>query len=251
MSIGPGNSPPFLAFYVPGTKGVPSMCKIYKYPALQQNQTVACKSLYQADHVELMWNKHGNGLLLLTSVDVDQSGASYYGKQALNFMSTKGDSFAVTLAKKGPIHAVQWSPKSKEFLVGYGNIPSRATLFNLKCDSVFDFGEGPRNSCYFNDFGNLLILAGFGNLQGYVELWDMVKKVQIGKLQIPDTTLLEWSPGGETFLTATTAPRLRMVVQLQNLITNRWSKIQSSSYSRDNIQNRKATTDHVDPVKNS
>ena len=47
LSIGPGQSPPFVSFYTPGAKGAPSMCKIYKYPALQQSQTVACKSFFQ------------------------------------------------------------------------------------------------------------------------------------------------------------------------------------------------------------
>lgn len=97
LSLGPGNSPPFLAIYTPGAKGSPSMCKLYKYPALAQNQTIACKSFFQADRVEILWNKRGTGLLLLTSTEVDKSGASYYGNQALHFMATKGDSCSVPL----------------------------------------------------------------------------------------------------------------------------------------------------------
>lgn len=114
------------------------------------------------------------------------------------------------IGKDGPVHAVQWSPKSNEFCVVYGYMPAKATIYNLKCDPVFDFGEGPRNSIYYNDFGNILLLTGFGNLQGYVEVWDPIKRKQITSLQVPDTTLLEWHPKGEMFLTATTAPRLRM-----------------------------------------
>lgn len=47
----------------------------------------------------MMWNKRSTGLILLTSTEVDATGASYYGKQALHFMSTRGDSFAVQLSK--------------------------------------------------------------------------------------------------------------------------------------------------------
>lgn len=32
----------------------------------------------------------------------------------------------------------------------------------------------------------------------------------LGKCEAPDTTLLEWSPDGMHFMTATTAPRLRI-----------------------------------------
>lgn len=38
----------------------------------------------------------------------------------------------------------------------------------------------------------------------------MNQKTQISTLQAPDSTLLEWCPTGEIFLTATTAPRLRI-----------------------------------------
>lgn len=54
------------------------------------------------------------------------------------------------------------------------------------------------------------MLAGFGNLQGNVEIWDMVNKKFIASTVASDTTLLQWSPDGEHFMTATTAPRLRI-----------------------------------------
>ncbi|XP_016959562.1 eukaryotic translation initiation factor 2A [Drosophila biarmipes] len=210
LSLGPGNCPPFLAFYTPGAKGAPSMCKLYKYPALGQNQTVACKSFFQADRVEMLWNKRGSGLLLLTSTEVDKSGASYYGNQAVHFMATKGDTCSVPLSKEGPVHCVKWSPKATEFVVVYGFMPSKAALYNLKCDVVFDFGEGPRNCAYFNPFGNLIVLAGFGNLPGAVEVWDVSKREKLANLKCADTTVFEWHPNGEWFITATTAPRLRI-----------------------------------------
>ncbi|KAH8373998.1 eukaryotic translation initiation factor 2A [Drosophila serrata] len=210
LSLGPGNSPPFLAFYTPGAKGAPSMCKLYKYPALGQNQTVACKSFFQADRVEMLWNKRGSGLLLLTSTEVDKSGASYYGNQAVHFMATKGDTCSVPLSKEGPVHCVKWSPKANEFVVVYGFMPSKAALYNLKCDVVFDFGEGPRNCAYFNPFGSLIVLAGFGNLPGAVEVWDVAKREKLANLKCADTTVFEWHPNGEWFITATTAPRLRI-----------------------------------------
>ncbi|KAL7734301.1 hypothetical protein ACLKA6_010640 [Drosophila palustris] len=210
LSLGPGNCPPYLAFYTPGAKGAPSMCKLYKYPALGQNQTVACKSFFQADRVEMLWNKRGSGLLLLTSTEVDKSGASYYGNQAVHFMATKGDTCSVPLSKEGPVHCVKWSPKANEFVVVYGFMPSKAALYNLKCDVIFDFGEGPRNCAYFNPFGNLIVLGGFGNLPGAVEVWDVSKREKIANLKCADTTHFEWHPNGEWFVTATTAPRLRI-----------------------------------------
>lgn len=209
FSFSPCNQP-YYAFYVPGIKGAPSMCKLFLYPTVNVTQALACKSFFQADRIEMLWNKRGTDVILLTSTEVDQTGASYYGKQAVHFMSTKFESCSVHLKEEGPIHAVQWSPKSTEFVVVYGYMPSHAALFNLKCDIIFDFGTGSRNSIYFNPYGNILLLTGFGNLRGYVEVWDTNKKVQIASLQAPDSTLLEWNQRGDIFVTATTAPRLRI-----------------------------------------
>ncbi|CAO1339026.1 unnamed protein product [Diamesa hyperborea] len=208
FSVSPGTCP-HVAIYVKGAKGAPSMCRLFKYPNLETNP-VASKSFFQADKVDMLWNKKGTGLLILTSTDVDQTGVSYYGKQALHFLSTNGNSFSVQLSADGPIHSVEWSPKSVEFIVVYGYMPAKATLFNLKCDAVFDFGTGIRNSIYFNEFGNMVLFGGFGNLRGNIEVWDLVQKKVISESVAPDTTLLAWAPTGDLYFTATTAPRLRM-----------------------------------------
>lgn len=31
----------------------------------------------------------------------------------------------------------------------FGFMPAKATVYNLKCDPVFDFGTGPRNAVYY------------------------------------------------------------------------------------------------------
>lgn len=89
-------------------------------------------------------------------------------------------------------------------------MPSKATVFNLKCEPIFEFGSGPRNSIYYSPHGNLLLLGGFGNLRGNIELWDANSKKQISTCDAPDSTFLQWAPDGKHFLTATTAPRLRI-----------------------------------------
>ncbi|CAB4038866.1 eukaryotic translation initiation factor 2A, partial [Paramuricea clavata] len=147
--------------------------------------------------------------LILTSTEVDQTGGSYYGEQSLQFISTNGDSNMVVLPKKGPIYAMDWNPNSTQFCVVYGYMPAKATIFNLKCESVFDFGTGPRNAVYFNTHGNILCLAGFGNLRGNMEFWDVKRFKEINKLQASDSTTFEWCPDGQHFMTATTSPRLR------------------------------------------
>lgn len=97
FSISPGSTP-HVAIYLRGDKGSPSMTRLFKYPNLDTNP-VASKSFTQTDRVEMMWNKKGNGCIIITSTDVDSSGASYYGKQSLHFLATNGDSYSVPLGK--------------------------------------------------------------------------------------------------------------------------------------------------------
>lgn len=40
-------------------------------------------------------------------------------------------------------------------------MPAKATLFNHKCDAIFDFGTGARNDCFFNSFGNNILLLKY------------------------------------------------------------------------------------------
>ncbi|GAB6019797.1 Eukaryotic translation initiation factor 2A [Chamberlinius hualienensis] len=208
-SLSSGKAPYHVACFVPGgASGQPSSVKLFSYPNFET--VLASKSFFKADKVEMKWNSTGTACVVLVSVDSDKSGASYYGEQTLHLLTTKGDSCSVQLAKNGPIYSVEWSPVANEFCVVYGFMPAKATLFNLKAETAFDFGTSPRNLVYYNSFGNMLILAGFGNLNGHVEIWDLKQKKEIVRTLARDSTYLAWCPDGEHFMTATLSPRLRV-----------------------------------------
>jgi translation initiation factor 2A len=119
----------------------------------------------------------------------------------------------VGLSKDGPIYSHEWSPSGKEFAVIYGYMPAKATLFNSKSDPIFEFGTGPRSLGLFNSQGNILMIGGFGNLRGKVEMWDVSNGKSCDKLSefdAPDTTDVKWSPDGQHIMTSSCAPRLRV-----------------------------------------
>ncbi|KAM7043525.1 eukaryotic translation initiation factor 2A isoform 2-T2 [Acridotheres tristis] len=170
--LSPGAQPTKVAVYVPGSKGAPSFVRLYQYPNFGGPQSaLANKSFFKADKVTMLWNKK---------------------------------------AKSGPIYDVAWSPNSVEFCAVYGFMPAKATVFNLKCDPVFDFGTGPRNAAYYSPHGHILVLAGFGNLRGQMEVWDVKNYKLISKPVASDSTYFAWCPDGEHIVTATCAPRLRV-----------------------------------------
>jgi len=195
--------------YVPGAKGGPSFTKMYQYPNFDDNQVIANKSFFQADSVEFKWNRPGNTVLLLTQAEVDKTGGSYYGKQQLNFMSVKGESGMVGLAKEGPIYSIDWSPSGTLFAAVYGFMPAKATMFNVNAEPVFDFGTGPRNCVLFNPQSSLLMIGGFGNLRGHIQMWDTAAKTLVSEFDAPDSTDVKWCGDGQRLVTSTCAPRLR------------------------------------------
>ncbi|KAH6937865.1 hypothetical protein HPB50_004705 [Hyalomma asiaticum] len=135
FSLAPGDKPHHIACHVPGTKGQPSFVRAFRHPNYEgPSAGIANKSFYKADKVEFYWNKKGTGLLLLTSTDVDKTGASYYGDQGLHFLRTNGDTamvkrgkfsnirhIAVFSSKDGPVYSVEWSPECDHFCVVYGS----------------------------------------------------------------------------------------------------------------------------------
>ena len=113
--------------------------------------------------------------------------------------------------KDGPIHDVTWSPNSKEFGVVYGYMPAKTVLFNVRAKATYNFPLGPRNTVLFSPQGKLVLIAGFGNLAGQVDIYDLEKDhKKICTIEASNASVCEWSPDGIHILTATTSPRLRV-----------------------------------------
>lgn len=172
---------------------------------------------FKADRCTIQWSPNGKHLLALAQTEVDSTGVSYYGETHLYFVSGDGSfDCRVTLDKEGPIHDVAWSPASNEFVVLYGYMPSKAMLFDLRCEPVFEFPVGSKNHIRWNPQGTLLCFGGFGNLPGHVEVWSRhlggapgeIKR--IGHFQSQGSSVCEWGPDGLTLLTAVVTPRLRV-----------------------------------------
>lgn len=191
---------------------------------------ISQKTFFKGDKVQLKWNKEGTSLIVLAQTEVDKSGKSYYGETTLYLMSGNGGfdsrielgrSFAAndryrpsltcSVDKDGPIHDVTWSPNSKEFGVVYGYMPAKTTLFNTRAKAVHTFPLGPRNTIIFSPHGRFVLVAGFGNLAGQMDIYDIEKDFhKLCTIEASNASVCEWSPDGKHILTATTSPRLRV-----------------------------------------
>ncbi|CAH0747244.1 unnamed protein product [Diatraea saccharalis] len=211
FSISPSAAPSYyFSVFTLGKQGQPSFWRVFKFPMLELQQAVVSRSSFQADKASFNWNRRGTNVFVMTQTDVDKTGGSYYGKQSLSYGDVKGNAGNMSFSKEGPIHAVSWNPgNSNEWVAVYGHAPAKATLFNAKCEPLFEFGTGAWNAIYFPPEGHCVLLGGFGNIaSGSIEVWDMRGYKKLGACTAPDTTSLQWDPRGETFVTATTYPRL-------------------------------------------
>ncbi|KAB8207446.1 Eukaryotic translation initiation factor eIF2A [Aspergillus parasiticus SU-1] len=209
FAVSPGKSQS-VAVFVPERKGQPAAVKVFMVP--QFGAPVSQKTFFKGDKVQLKWNASGTTLLVLAQTDVDRSGKSYYGETTLYLLgATGGFDSRVDLDKEGPIHDVTWSPNSREFGVVYGYMPAKTTIFNFRGVPQHSFPLAPRNTISFSPHGRFVLVAGFGNLAGQMDIYDLEKNYfKIATVEASNASVCEWSPDGKYILTATTSPRLRV-----------------------------------------
>lgn len=191
-------------------QGQPSAVRVYKVPHFAS--PVSQKSFFKGDKVQLKWNAQGSHLIVLAQTEVDRSGKSYYGETTLYLMSANGSvDERVTLDKEGPIHDVCWSPNSKEFGVVYGFTPPKATIFNNRGIATHSFAPAPRNTIRFSPSARFVLVAGFGNMTGQIDVYDLEKDYKkVCTIESGNPSVCEWSPDSTYIMTATTSPRLRV-----------------------------------------
>ncbi|PSN62663.1 eukaryotic translation initiation factor-like protein subunit eIF2A [Corynespora cassiicola Philippines] len=209
FAVSPGKNHS-VAVFVPERKGMPAAVKVFQVP--QFNAPISQKTFFKGDKVQLKWNALGTSLIVLAQTEVDKTNKSYYGETNMYILSANGSfDSRIQLDKEGPIHDVSWSPNSKEFGVVYGYMPAKTTIFNARAVPQHNFDLGPRNTIIFSPHGRFVLVAGFGNLAGDMDIYDLEKNYQkVCTIKAANCTHCEWSPDGKHILTATTSPRLRV-----------------------------------------
>lgn len=201
---------PCVAVFVPSKNGKPAAVRVYRIPVL--GQPVSFRTLFRAESVNLQWNNLGTALLVTAITDVDASGKSYYGESFLYLLNvaTRSD-MRIILKKEGPVHDVVWSDTSDQFGAVYGYMPAQTTFFNARGKELHTLPPSSRNTLRYSPQGRYIVVAGFGNLQGAMDILDREKNfATVASLTASNTTFYEWSPCGRYILTATLSPRLRV-----------------------------------------
>src|SRR5713101_672876 len=97
------------------------------------------------------------------------------------------------------------------FLMTFFSVmPARVMLFDQRVRTLHDFGTSFSNYISFNPQSRLLLLGGFGNLAGKIDIYDRRSLTKISTIDASNTSHCEWSADGKFILTATLSPRLRV-----------------------------------------
>ncbi|KAI8814075.1 eukaryotic translation initiation factor eIF2A-domain-containing protein [Cladochytrium replicatum] len=208
FSISTGKRP-IIGAFIPEKNGAPASVRLYD---IVGNPTpLAQKTFFRAESAEFHWNKLGTHVLVFTRTDVDKTGQSYYGETNLYFLAIAGNyDCKVELSKPGPIHSVCWSPNSKEFIVVYGSMPSKATLFDHRASVLHDFPTAPRNFVSYNPHGRVICVAGFGSLSSEMELYDRQTLKKLCSIPALNTSSCEWCPDGRYLMSAIVYRKLKV-----------------------------------------
>lgn len=62
-------------------------------------------------------------------------------------------------------------------------MPARTVVFDTRAKPVHSFGSGPHNFLLYQPQGKLLLVAGFGNLQGGVDVLDVSTRKKIASFK--------------------------------------------------------------------
>lgn len=123
------------------------------------------------------------------------------------------------------VGAVSWSMSGHD--ADYTDMPAQVQIFDLKAKPVHSFGAQHRNFLSYQPQGRLLLSAGFGNLAGGIDVWEVSTRKKVAEfkyvllfenheapcthsLSASNASHCEWSPDGRYILTATLSPRLRV-----------------------------------------
>ncbi|KAG0674414.1 hypothetical protein C6P40_000406 [Pichia californica] len=209
FQLSPGKNPS-VAVFIPAIKSNPAYIKVYSLPNIKN--PVSQKQFFKGESCIFKWNSLGTSILALVSTDVDSTNKSYYGETQLYLLDISGlFDQKIHLPNEGPIHEITWSPTSREFAVIYGYMPAVTTFFDSRGNSIHSLPKASRNTILYSPHAKYILVAGFGNLPGDIDILDRQNKFsKIISFQASNTSICKWSPDGRFILTATTSPRLRV-----------------------------------------
>ncbi|ORM39429.1 Eukaryotic translation initiation factor 2A [Babesia sp. Xinjiang] len=213
LSISPvsKNGACYLAIFSPNyQKFANGLVKIF-------NVTDVTKPVYErlftaAEEGEFFWSNRGNTAILRTFTNNVKGLSSYYGGNGLYLLQPgKGKHRTVMEPTEGQAHDISWSRLSNDVLIVKGTRPAELDMYDgTNGNKLLTFGRNNRNTIRRDPFDRLVLVGGFGNLSGEIDIWDLKNRRIIAQSKSECAVFCDFAPDGRYFVTATTQPRMRV-----------------------------------------
>lgn len=125
---------------------------------------------------------------------------SYYASTILFLFDMEKNTFD----RVGKINNIQdFTFLKNGFCVIYGNQPTDVIIYNFKLEIINKFPKGIRNRIYFNEYESYVAMAGFDQLAGDIELWEVNTKKKLNLINELGANRIEWEKNGSYFYVST------------------------------------------------
>ncbi len=148
--------------------------------------------------------------VLLQSISDDTSTSSYYGESTLYFMDLLYGKFNKISLAEGPIHDFEWLPNGEGFITTAGHHPAKTNYYNSAAKFQKEICVSKVNTIRISPDSRILCLAGFGNLNGDIEIYSLKDYKVIGKTKMYCGVTLGWSNDSKYLISAVLSPRVRV-----------------------------------------
>ncbi|XBW34933.1 hypothetical protein QEN19_000497 [Hanseniaspora menglaensis] len=206
---------PVIATFTPVKSAKPASLQIWVSPSLPSKEAVSkaaiSKTFFSVDSCVFYWNSKGTTVLGKTSTNFNSN--SYNGENKLYLLShISSKAILLTLSKdNGPIHDINWAADGNVFAVNSGYMPSKTIFYNTMGDTLKEMAADRKNTIMFSPNGRYVLIAGWGNLAGGVDIIDISRDYsKVVSFQASNINFAQWSPEGEFLIMAITSPRLRV-----------------------------------------
>lgn len=149
-------------------------------------------------------------LLVSAHQYVDKSGSSYYGREKLFLYNGQAKNFSEVVTYEGVLHNVALDCRGDTIAVTSGKMPAYTVLYNSKGAPFYLLNNDFRNRIYFAPNEELVAVAGFGSLNGEIEIWDYSKQELIAKSSSSRSSFIKWSFSSKMYMTAVVAEKLKV-----------------------------------------
>lgn len=148
--------------------------------------------------------------VLLQSISDDTSATSYYGESSLYFLDLLYGKFQKISLPEGPIHDFDWTPNSENFIICAGYQPAKTHIYNNTGKFLKEICVSKVSTIRISPDSRILCMAGFGNLNGDIEIFRMSDFKIIGKTKLYCGVSLNWSKDSKYLVGAVLSPRVRV-----------------------------------------